>query len=393
MSSVVESSDRLAGMDFAAHNAEVARAWEALNAWRPYRVVTICGTNTRYFMFNAGANPDGMTFEAYSNDPAVMFETQLRFARWSRFNLLQDQELGTPKEWSVWVDFQNYYEAAWFGCPVEFMDDQVPDTTAAFADCPERVMENGIPDPNGGLMAKLAEYSDYFIERCKTEAFLDKPLKFAHWGALGTDGPLTVACNLFGAGFVCETMLGEPERYHKLMDFITTATIARITAGKKRVGAPIPCDGFGIADDSVALISTEAYIDHVLPYHRRIYDAFGNGKGHGMHLCGDATRHFKTIRDELGVVIFDTGFPVDFAGLRRELGDGIRIQGGPHVDFLLRGTPREVYERCREILEGGVKTGPFMLREGNNLAPHTPLENTEAMFRAGRDFGRQREAE
>jgi uroporphyrinogen-III decarboxylase len=35
------------------------------------------------------------------------------------------------------------------------------------------------------------------------------------------------------------------------------------------------------------------------------------------------------------------------------------------------------------VLDGG----KFILREGNNLAPHTPLENTEAMYYAGREFG------
>lgn len=35
--------------------------------------------------------------------------------------------------------------------------------------------------------------------------------------------------------------------------------------------------------------------------------------------------------------------------------------------------------------------GQFVLREGNNLAPGTPLENTEALYHAGRQFGRIRE--
>jgi uroporphyrinogen-III decarboxylase len=42
----------------------------------------------------------------------------------------------------------------------------------------------------------------------------------------------------------------------------------------------------------------------------------------------------------------------------------------------------------RRILQSGVlEGGRFLLREGNNLAPGTPLENTEAMYYAGREFG------
>jgi len=58
------------------------------------------------------------------------------------------------------------------------------------------------------------------------------------------------------------------------------------------------------------------------------------------------------------------------------------------VNFLMRSTPAEVREEVRRILGTGVLDGgKFVLREGNNLAPGTPLENTEAMYRAGREFG------
>jgi uroporphyrinogen-III decarboxylase len=113
-------------------------------------------------------------------------------------------------------------------------------------------------------------------------------------------------------------------------------------------------------------------------------DALGNATPRGVHLCGDATRHFATHRDELNIRSFDTGFPVDFGAIRRALGPDIRIQGGPHVDLVLRATPDEVYAECRRILQTGIADGPFVLREGNNLAPHTPPENVAAMYRAGR---------
>ena len=199
---------------------------------------------------------------------------------------------------------------------------------------------------------------------------------------------MTVACNLFNAEFVCETMADEPERLHRLLDFITEATLQRMTAWRKRTGIPVPQDGFGFADDSIALISTEMYREHVLPYHCRLCDALGTPTPRSIHLCGDATRHFRTLRDELNVWTFDTGFPVDFADLRRELGPTVRLQGGPHVHFLMRATPEEVREEVRRILQSGVLEGGFfVLREGNNLAPGTPLENTEALYHAGREFG------
>lgn len=101
-----------ARFDIAKHNAEVADLWADFNAGRPAgRIPIILGTNTRYFIYNEGANPDGLDFQRFSEDPDAMFDAQLRFQRWSRFNLLQDGELGLLEKWNVTPDVQNSREA------------------------------------------------------------------------------------------------------------------------------------------------------------------------------------------------------------------------------------------------------------------------------------------
>ena len=380
-----------ARFDFAKHNAEQAALWADFNADRPTaRIPIILGTNTRYFMFNDSANPEGLDFQRYSEDPDVMFDARLQFQRWSRFNLLQDAELGMPEKWTVCPDFQNYYEAAWFGCSVHYFPGQVPDALPEFSDAPERVMENGFPDPFGGFGKRVLEYWEHFKARAACEKFLDRPIE--PWLPFhGTDGPLTVACNLFGADFVCETMADDPDRLQRLLSFLTEAAILRITAWRKAGGLPVQQRDYGFADDCAALISTAMYREHVLPHHQRLCEALSEpGRPRGIHLCGDATRHFQTLVEELNIKTFDTGFPVNFGALRKELGPEVRIQGGPHVEFLMRAKPAEVRDEVRRILQSGVlEGGRFMLREGNNLAPRTPLENTEAMYHAGREAGNE----
>jgi uroporphyrinogen-III decarboxylase len=381
--------DRLANFDFQSHNEEVKKMWEAFNARQPYRIPIVLGTNTRYFMFDSHANPQHTNFRDYIEDPDVMFVAQLRYQRWSRFNLLQDQELGLPTQWNIHPEFQNFHEAAWFGCPVVYMDDQVPDTHPAFADCPERVMEHGIPGPFDGIYAKALEFYERYKARASAETYLDIPIKAnPPYSAMCHDGPLTVACNLFGPEFVCEAMIAEPERLETLLTFIVEASINRIVAWRTHVGLPVRNDNFGYADDSIALISTAMYREHILPHHRRFCDALAGKGPRGIHLCGDASRHFLTLRDELDVQSFDTGFPIQFDQLRRNLGADVQIQGGPHIEFLLTAAPTAVHEEVRRILTSGVLNGGrFLLREGNNLAPGTPLDNTEAMYRSGREFG------
>lgn len=335
------------------------------------------------------ANTVGLDFATYSEDPDIMFDAQLRFQRWYRHNLLHDGDLGMPERWHVYVDFQNCYEAAWFGCPVEYHAGEVPDTRPAFTERPEALLDRGLPDPFGGFMGRGLEYHARMAERAERETFLDLPISAAAPGfGMGTDGPMTVACSLFGAGFVCETMATDPERMWRLLAFITEATIVRMEAFRRRYGVPVPQEGFGMADDSIALISTRMYREHILPHHRRIFDHFATPGPRSIHLCGNATRHFRTIRDELNVMTFDTGFPVDFAWVREQVGPDVRLLGGPHVEFLISATAPEVREECRRILSSGVlEGGRFVLREGNNLAPRTPLPNVAAMYFAAREFG------
>lgn len=379
--------DRLGGMDFGAHNAEVLECWAAYQSRRPYRIPAIVGINTRFYMLHPEANPDGLDHRAYSEDPDAMFDAQLRFQRWNRFNVLQDWELGLPDVWRISVDLQNYYDAAWLGCQVEYLPNEVPDTRPIFADAPERLMEHGIPDPFGGVMARGLEFYEHFLDRAARESYLGRPIEInPPWFGTGTDGVMTCACNLFGPTFVCETMAAEPDRLAILLGFITNSLLEKMAAWRKRVEIAFPADGFVMADDSIALISTRMFRDHVLPLVRRICDTFGTMTERGIHLCGDSTRHFPLLCEELGIQMFDTGFPVDFGRLRAELGPDIRIQGGPHVELMRTGTPGQVYAESRRILESGVlEGGLFVLREGNNLAPGTPLENTEAMVRAARE--------
>ena len=381
------------GMDFQAHNREVEEVWSAYNAGAPIRVPMILGVNPRYYIFSSWLNPRGITFEEYSKAPNLMMETQLEFHNYMRHHLLQDAEMGLPKDaWpGVWVDLQNYYEAAWFGASVRYHGGQVPDTEPILTDDRKNMLfDSGIPDPlHGGIMQKNLDFWEYMKESISTRTYKGLPIKTASAGGLGTDGPFTVAANLRGATEICLDLYEAPDYVIRLLNFITEATIIRIKAWRKLAGADEHQESYGFADDSIQLISTDAYKEFVLPFHKRLVEELGGRGPHAIHLCGDATRHFKTIRDELNVKSFDTGFPVDFGWLREELGPDVNINGGPSVQFLAQSTPDQVKEEVRRILSTGImEGGKFVLREGNNLPPNITEENVAAMYSAVREYGR-----
>ncbi len=379
-------------IDFGAHNEEVKEVWRRFNEGDPIRVPMILGLSSRFTVLSDDPekNPKGITYRDYFLDPDVMFEQQLQHQYWIRHNLLHDIELGIPDVWTANVDFQNSFTQLWYGCELRFIEGDVPDTPPCLTDENKwEFIEQGAPEPFDGWMGRVREYYERFGELAATREFHGRPVQVGGVPGQGTDGPFTIACALRGATEICLDMYTDPDFYHALMELLVEGCIRRVYAFREWLGRPAQSTVWGFADDSIQLVSDATYRELILPYHRRLIDEFGADGPNSIHLCGDATHLFKTIRDELKVQSFDTGFPVDHGWLREELGPDVRINGGPHVEVLRSGTPGQVREEARRILQSGImEGGRFVLREGNNLAPGTPVENVAAMYEACREYGR-----
>ncbi len=158
----------------------------------------------------------------------------------------------------------------------------------------------------------------------------------------GTDGPLTVANGIRGPELF-EDMLADEPYYHQLMDFVTEAIIQRILAWRMTLGLELRPTSGSFADDAIQFLSTRAYREKVLPYHKRFFAALYGEGPHSIHLCGNVQRHMPTVAGELNINSFDTGFPINFHTLRDEIGEQVEIQGGVPVSELVTRTPHEIY--------------------------------------------------
>jgi len=376
-------------------NEEKARVWQAYHERKPIRVPLRWNVNARVLLLNPALNPDGIGFQEFFQDPQISLLVQVRFAEYLATTLSQvcDYSWELPESWTFGVTCQNTYDAAYFGAEVRFEPGQVPGTHQFLSiDDVDWFLAQDYSRPleNPWLKQQLA-FREALIEAARDFRYLGRGGTVAPFG-LGFDGPLTVATNLFGEDIF--TLLGEdPEKAVQVLTHIINAAVLRNYALADLAGQPRKGDLAWSADDSIQLISTSMYEEYLLPLHELVYRSFSTttlaDHRRFIHLCGDATRHFKTIKEKLGVYSFDTGFPVDHGHLREELGEEVEISGGPRVDLLLGGTPAACAAETKRILQSGImRGGRFILQEANNLPPCVPMENLQAVYATCLEYGR-----
>ena len=373
-------------------NQEKEHLWQLYREGHPQRVPVHLATTDRVYILDPQFNHEGLAYPEVFAQADKMLLAQLRWQETVRTHHHQycDLPTGLPEVWKVGIQFQNVYEAWFYGCAVRFEPGQVPDTRPILTDDNKRaVFEIDIDHPfERDPFKRGFEFTERMTELARHMEYRGRPVEVQPYLPGGTDGPLTVAANLRGSAFLTD-LYADPDYADELLAFLTQAAINRAQQAQVLQGKPY--EAIGMADDMLQAISTRMYVERILPHHRRFYDTLDpqRTRPRSMHLCGDATRHFAAIARELGVRTFDTGFPVDFGALRRALGPEVEIWGGVEVATLLHGTPEQVYARARDILTSGVLEGKrFVLREANNLPPRVPMTNLEAMYRAAFDFGR-----
>ncbi len=377
-------------------DAAKAVLWQAQQDGTPTRTPVMYGVNNRVALLDDRVDSTGLSYATAFDNPEAFLKTQLLFdyVCRMRYNRFCDSPTELPEVWQVTIHFQNVYEAWYFGCPVHFEAGQIPGSTPIYTgDKAEAVFDIDITQPLARPPFKTAvEFYDYLVDYVADKTFLDRPIALLP-PAFGTDGPLTVAMNIRGNEILTDLVMNS-DYAQLLFRFIMDAEWYRRKAFFTRYDIP-KNEEAGLADDSIAMLSLEQYREFVMPHHRYYYEATNpSGGKRGMHLCGDATRFFPLLHQELGVTTFDTGFPVDFGACRAALGPEVTLMGGVEVATLVQGTPEQVYARSREILCSGVlEGGRFIFREGNNLPPNVPWANLAAMYQATFDFGTFPEAE
>jgi uroporphyrinogen decarboxylase len=130
---------------------------------------------------------------------------------------------------------------------------------------------------------------------------------------------------------------------------------------------------------------------YILPYMRQWAKAMRDMGGYSiLHTDGQMTPILDGIADT-GINAFQAVDPVagmDMASAKKLAAGRLCLCGNVNCGTLLTGSPDDVYQETRTLLEGCKAGGGLVLGASNAVQPEVPIENYRAMIDAWREFGK-----
>jgi len=344
------------------------------------RVPVSLGLYVRYWLPKVGGS-----FEEYFSDPEAMLRGQLYGQKWVLENIQSDLGLGP-----IYIDFQNAQDASALGCETEVSEQNgqiwVHEGWVQTEADLQRLRR--IDPVRTGLAAKAQEFaeriralSDRYVVRLRDGVELrpaEKPLLTAT-----TMGPFTVTAEVAGMVQLCTALIERPEYARELLSIVTEKIIQWMTFCQRVQGM----DELWIADDYAGNLSPAQFREFVLPCLQRIRSHFPT-LHFGFHMCGKVDHLLAILANELRIDEFALfGYQVDKRLVQELMGGRIVLVGNVSPTNIYSGTPETVMAESLEALRVfGRGRGGFILADGANIPPDSPVENINALYRATVQF-------
>ena len=236
--------------------------------------------------------------------------------------------------------------------------------------------------------------------------------------AVIVSGPFSTVGNLLGPENLARAMMREPAQVHRLLEKVTDYSIQYHQAFAGRAHAVVVLDPMSATE----LISPDHYREFVLPYLERDFAAIAEA---GLipinHPCGDTTgildmavdvlpaegpkgvhasfgqaltrpRSMRWVQEMVGDPTLepDPGDPcsIMMLGAKKAVGDKVCLCGNiDPVGVLLDGTPEDVRQAVKRVIEYAGPGGGLILCPGCDLNPAVPAENLIALVEATKEYG------
>ena len=370
-------------MDYKKHNEENAKLWEDYGNRANARVPVTIAFDEQFHLHRLGR-----TFRQYYGDVRTQVEIQLDGQKWVRENVLQDAEMGIPQEWNIsppcWMGENEFFGAdivvqendySW-GMPLELSKAELLKKLQGI-DVKERVQ----------AWTPFRHYTE-MTELVKDMEFCGRPVKTIA-PLLGTHGIFTKAAEIRGVTQICADLYDDPVFVKELLAVITELTMQRIRIMHELAGTghKFPQEGgWGMADDSLTLISASQYKEFVLPFHKKIYSGMGGEKNRSMHLCGHVQHLFNTLYREMGIRIFNgPGVQIDLGKMAEDTGADIEIQGDIGYSTMRESHP-EIERVLDKMLGRDLKDRVKLMLYAFAVAGTTP-DNMRFFYEKAKEIG------
>jgi uroporphyrinogen-III decarboxylase len=313
----------------------------------------------------------GISHLDYYFDPDVWFESNLKILR-------EFPEVIVFPSW--WVEYGMGIEPSALGCRIHFADNQPPAQIPALLRLEDLDQFPEVDPHRDGLMcAALHQYKTH--KRRIREAGYTIPVVTAR-------GPLCSASFMRGLTPFMMDLVDNPQGVHKLLAFITDATIRWLRAQAEVIGENV--EGVFVLDDIPGFLSRKQYQEFAHPYLKKVFDSFPQDWVKVYHNDANIAPFLEDLVD-VGFDVLNFTHKLDLAEVRKKTGGKICLMGNiPPVEMGVRGTPQEVKAATLELLRRAGKDG-IILSVGGGVSPGMPGANVSAMADAAHEFNSKQE--
>jgi len=379
--------------------AEIARRkarWDKAMAFEyPDRVPVLHYLGARFWLPQIGK---GKGFREYLNNPRFMLEAQLSAGKWILEHVDSDYH-----KIVCYPDFMWAEDSESFGAEFVFPEDDSP-----WVARPHLLQENddlerlrNVDYRCGGIHGRMLEYyrqmkdmaSDYTVRF--GDGMTINGTDLVYMGGGGIIGPTVMAADLRGQEMFSLDCVDRPGYVKDLLSIIIEKSIQWIDAAREVSGGRTAFandfhEGFVfVGDDGTAQMSPRHVEEFALAPLKRL-SGYIHSKGLKVmaHNCGKADHLLKYWVEDVKIDRYvGVSYLTDKRKLAEVMGGKVTLIGGVDTADLRQGTPESVGDDVRKALEILKKAPGFVLMDGHNVAPGTPVDNLNAVTAAARRFG------
>ena len=335
----------------------------------------------------------GVSFADYYRDPEVMLRTQILAQKWLLENVRTDAHTITGPWVGAWPDFQNTYESGSLGCAVTFPADDIPWVGPGWVKTDEdlRSLER-MDNVHQGLNGKQIAYRQAMIDVAEKYPvrFQDGEIFYPGHAASLTatsHGPFGVAGDLMGITELFLATVERPNFVRELLRIVTDKIIAWLDFCHREMD--VASRDLAWTDDLAVSLSAEMYRELVLPFEKKLRYHF-DGRAL-FHMCGPSDHLLDIFVQELAIDAFTGfGFQVDLDRVVETMAGRVVLMGNVNPMLIHTGTADEVRAASQRVIQKLAPHRGFLLQDGSNIPPGSPLANINAMMEAAETAGRYR---